>query len=155
MKQGCVQKAFSILTCSSHSCIYRYTTWSPLQQINNIYVCLCVAVGRQMQQEGVMPCHTSRHTWGLPQTSLSLPGSSSQGVCASFIFADLHIFTFFCMYVWFSNLLSYILNVTCSLNLYTFNIMNQASNFLFSSSKFIMINLNKCININPLLSTFS
>lgn len=61
-------------------------------QFNRITMCVCLcmrlAVGRRIQQEGVTPCHTSRHTWGRHQISLSSPGSSSRGVFASFIFVD-------------------------------------------------------------------
>lgn len=45
------------------------------------YLCVCLVSGRQIQQEGVTPCRTSRLTWGCRQISPSWPGSLWQGIC--------------------------------------------------------------------------
>lgn len=69
---------------------------------------VCVAAGRQIQQEEVMPCHTSRRIWGRHQISLSLPGSLSQGECVSFIFVHFHyVKLLMCLYLTWFLVLSY------------------------------------------------
>lgn len=45
------------------------------------YLCVCLVGGRQIQQEEVTPCRTSRLTWGCRQISPSWPGSLWQGRC--------------------------------------------------------------------------